>query len=83
MKATLPSVSEILASPESTSSAAINGSAQPKSKKGKRKAQTYEGEGLFSVSRPVIYSTDADGKVLLTALEGTFSIFAFLRYNPT
>lgn len=75
MKATLPSVSKILAIPENTNTG-LNDSAQSKSKKGKRKAQTYEGEGLFSASRPVIYSTDIDGKVLLTALEGML-FFAF------
>jgi hypothetical protein len=71
MKAVLPSISRILANSENSSDVETNGFASAKGRKGKKKAQTYEGDELFSSARAVICPTDVDGKVLLTALEGT------------
>ncbi|KAF9453001.1 hypothetical protein P691DRAFT_802381 [Macrolepiota fuliginosa MF-IS2] len=72
MKAVLPSISKVLVSSDNLSNFGV-GPTQSKGRKGKKK-QSYEGDELFSASRPVIYSTDVEGKVLLAALEVTRSL---------
>lgn len=70
MKSVLPSISKMLVNSDGAPDFGVNGSSQSKSKKGKKKAQSYEGDELFSAARPVVYPTDVDAKVLLKALEG-------------
>lgn len=53
------------------SGAAVNGN---KNKKGKKRARGYEGDEVFKVSRGVICATEADGEVLIAALEGNVLI---------
>ncbi|KAF5363543.1 hypothetical protein D9756_000360 [Leucocoprinus leucothites] len=69
MKAALSSFSRLLTSSRNVPETEASGLATTKNRKGKRKAQVYEGEELFWSARTVICPTGADGKVLLTALE--------------
>lgn len=70
MKAVLPSISKILTGSGNASEPGPDASMQSRSKKGKKKAQMYEGDELFTSTRPAIYSTEVDSKILLIALEG-------------
>ncbi|KXN89565.1 Proline-, glutamic acid- and leucine-rich protein 1 [Leucoagaricus sp. SymC.cos] len=69
MKAVLPPTSLVLGTIENSPDAGTNGSVPTKGKKGKKKAQIYEGDELFSSLRATIYPTDVEGKISLTALK--------------
>ncbi|KAJ3575808.1 hypothetical protein NP233_g842 [Leucocoprinus birnbaumii] len=69
MKAVLPSVSRILITSGNIEDARINGTASAKGRKGKKKAQNFEGEEVFSSTRAVLCPADADGELLLAALD--------------
>jgi hypothetical protein len=66
MRAVLPSLTIVL-----SSSNVVDPSPEDnKSNKGKKKAKNYTGDEVFKVSRDVICPTEADAKVLLSALQG-------------
>lgn len=74
MKAIIPCISKVLSSSESTPDTGSRSLAPAKGRKGKKKIQSYEGDEVFSLARVVIYPTDLDGKVFLTALEGALHL---------
>lgn len=70
MKSVLPLVSKILRNPNDTHDSVPSSSTQSKGRKGKKKAQAFETDELFTSVRPVIYPSESDGKNVLMALEG-------------